>query len=72
MSGPDDGGKSPLQSKTIHFNASSGLLITAIMPLIPPDIRHSDLFMNSIIAWFSIFNILLRYFTKCKIDFSGG
>lgn len=65
----EQGGKSALSSKTIHFNWISGVLVPAIWPFLPKDFRNNDYAIHAVTAWFTIGNIILRILTKNAIHF---
>lgn len=58
------GRKSPLQSKTVHFNMISAVFVPAIWPFLPSDFRNHDYAISAVTAWFALINILLRSLTK--------
>lgn len=57
-------GKSPLLSKTIHFNWMSGVAIPAIWPFLPEKFRMHDYAIAAVTAWFTIGNVVLRFLTS--------
>lgn len=63
------GSKSPLSSKTIHFNIASGIIIPAIWPFLPKSFRDHDYSIAAVTAWFSILNVVIRLFTKEALSF---
>jgi hypothetical protein len=58
-----DSSKSPLSSRTIGFNSVSGLLVSAVWPLLPDSFRSHDWAVPALTAWFTIGNIILRFLT---------
>lgn len=60
----DDGAKHPIKSKTINAN----ILALALLPLLPPEKRNDPMFLQSFVAIMALANIVLRFFTKGKID----
>jgi hypothetical protein len=63
----DEAGKSPLLSKTIHFN----LLAWAVWPFLPAKFKQDPNAPLVVAAWFSIGNIVLRFVTSTAIVFWG-
>lgn len=59
--------KSPLQSKTILFNTGMGLIVAAAWPFLPKEWRDDPMIMQSIIAWITIGNIVLRFLTETAV-----
>lgn len=51
--------KSPLRSKTIHFNVISA----AIWPFLPENFRRHDYAAPALLAWLTIGNVFLRFLT---------
>lgn len=69
----DDGGvKSPLQSKTINFNLVSGVLVPAVWPFLPAQFRQHDYAAPAVAAWFSLGNIVLRFFSSSAVKLSAN
>lgn len=61
--------KSFFESKTIHFNTWSGLLIYAIWPFLPVQFRYHDWAVPAMTAWLTIGNVILRGATNGAIYF---
>lgn len=57
-------GKSPLQSRTLFFNSTSGVLVAAAWPFLPESFRRHEYAAPAVAAWFSIANICLRFVSK--------
>jgi len=55
--------KSPLTSKTVHFNLISGILVPAVWPFLPEHFRNSQYAMAAVTSWLTIGNIILRFVT---------
>jgi hypothetical protein len=64
-----EGIKSPLYSKTVHFNTVSSVLIPAIWPFLPEHFRNQEYSIAAVTAWFAIGNIILRFLTKRAVGF---
>lgn len=64
MAADQGGAKSPLYSKTIHFNLAN-LLVAAFWPLLPEDFRSQDWAFSAVLAWVTLGNLVLRFLT-CK------
>lgn len=69
MAETSQGGKSPLLSKTLHFNSFSSLLFYAAWPFLPKNIKEDPNAVNAIVAWFTIGNSIIRFFTDSAITF---
>lgn len=64
------GSKSPLESKTVHFNAVSAILVPAVWPFLPHSFRDQDWAIGAVTAWLGIGNIVLRFITKGAISWT--
>lgn len=65
------GEKSPLRSKTLHFNFWSLVLVHAVWPFLPESFRHQDYAMDALAAWFTIGNAIIRFFTTEAVKLWG-
>jgi hypothetical protein len=64
--------KSPLRSKTIHFNLWSGVFVHAIWPFLPPHFRQQPYAMAAVTSWFTLGNIGLRLITTEALNLRRG
>lgn len=75
-----EGPKTPLSSKTFHFNWWTGLSVTvfvhAIWPFIPESFRAKPYAVSAVSAWLIIGNLFCRAFTTEALvwskRFTGG
>lgn len=59
--------KAPMQSRTIRFNAASGLLAVGVLPFLPEGFAHRPGAVEAVAAWFSLGNIALRFITATAL-----
>lgn len=72
MSLEDGEAKSPLLSKTVHFNWSSAVLVHAIWPFLPHHFTAQSYALSAVTAWFTVGNVIIRFFTREAISIFGG
>lgn len=67
----EQGSKSPLESKTVHFNTMSAAIIPALWPFLPESFRHQDYAIAAVSAWYTIGNIVLRFLTSEALSWTA-
>lgn len=61
--------KDPWNSKVLHFNVWSMVLAHALLPFLPASFVSQKYAVSAVASWFTISNVVLRFFTSEAISF---